>query len=102
MAQTELRNINMSIRTGGDNRLGCGATYIVSGTVHTGDWVAIQAVHVDDVVLKVDGTSETVVDWTGVTGDLTLESAAGQGIIWYGNFTQIEVSAGRILAYNRC
>ena len=102
MAKTELSQINQSIRTGDQTRLGCGATYIKAGAVYSGDWVAIQSISTTDVVLKISGTAETIVDWEGVIGDLTLESSVGTSPIWYGNFTQIEVDAGIILAYKRC
>ena len=103
MAKTELKNINTSIRQGNRMSLGCGATYIASGTgLVKGDWVAIQATSAADVVLMFDGTSETVVDWDNVSADHTLESTPYVGNIFYGNFTAIQVSAGTILAYKRC
>ena len=102
MAKTELKNINTSIRQGNRTSLGCGATYIASGTgLVTGDWVAIQATSNADVVVMVDGTSETVVDWDNVSADITLEGTI-PAHLYYGNFTAIQVSAGTILAYKRC
>tara|TARA_R100000406_G_C3082580_1_gene117346 strand:- start:228 stop:536 length:309 start_codon:yes stop_codon:yes gene_type:complete len=102
MSKTELKKINTSVRQGNRNSLGCGATYITSAVgLVKGDWVAIQAVTNQDVILDVDGTSETVVDWDFVSGDLTLEASIPLQT-WYGNFTQIKISQGGILAYKRC
>jgi len=103
MAQTELKNIERKVGMTGDNRCGCGATMITGTDLFVDDWVAVSnpSALTTAVLDYAHASGATVVDWEGFSADHSIEAKL-LGRLFYGNFSQIRLTAGALIAYKRC
>ena len=85
-----LNRIKKSVGVGG-----CGAIYIDDQATHTGNFSAITAVGTADAVLA---NATSVSDIADFDADITIP----KGVTIFGNFTTIDLTSGKVIAYNTC
>ena len=83
-----LNRIKKSVGVGG-----CGAIYIDDDGTHTGNFSAITAVGTADAVLSTSTVSD-IADFA----ELTIP----KGVTIFGNFTAVDLTSGKVIAYNTC
>ena len=83
-----LHRIRKSVGIGG-----CGGTLIDDTATHTGAFSAIQAIGTTDAVLTTNTLSD-IQDFAQVT--------IPKGVTIFGNFTAVDLSSGKVIAYNTC
>jgi|TARA_Y100000310_G_scaffold121917_1_gene120616 hypothetical protein len=74
-----------------------GAMVITDVAMHSGEWYCIMAIE-DGTQLT---TSDCLVNWAENGTTFSTNLMLITGVPYYGNFTQVRIQSGKIIAYNK-